>query len=124
MKMGLLRLASVLLIMSVYPLVELGVVMAQEPPPPPAKDYFPATWDEYSYQGAKFRIRFPGVPKESANTLTTPNAPWEVHSLQYNGLLTYRISYVDYKTPIDDPLKVKDLLQGLKANALKALRDK
>lgn len=90
------------------------------PPPPPAKDYFPRTWDEYSFPAGQFRIRFPGKPTES----TTKQGQIEVHSIEYKGLMAYRVSYVDYQVPIDDPQKVKDLLQGLKTAALSSIKDK
>ena len=89
------------------------------PPPPPAKDYFPDTWDEYSYPG-QFRIRFPQKPTES----TAKQEDFQVHSLEHKGLIIYRVSYVDYRGSIDDPKKVKEMLQGMKAAALNSVRDK
>lgn len=95
-------------------------VYAQGPPPPLAKDYFPNTWDEYSFPAGKFRIRFPAKPTESTST----EGRFELHSIEYKGLITYKVSYVDYQVPIDDPQKVKEMLQGLKTAALNAVRDK
>src|SRR5689334_20375376 len=94
-------------------------VHAQDEPPPPAKDYFPKTWKEYSFPAGKFRIRFPDKPVESQ----TSDGQLEVHSLEYKGLITYRVSYVDYQVRIDDPQKVKETLQGMKTAALLAIRD-
>jgi hypothetical protein len=90
------------------------------PPPPPAKDYFPDKWDEYASAAGKFRIRFPKEPRESVNM----QGQLEVHSLEHKGLLHYRVSYVDYKTQIDDPQKIANLLQGLKNAALNSLQGK
>ena len=99
-------------------------VYAQDPPPPmpppPAKDYFPATWDEYSFPAAKFRVRFPQKPAERTST----EGGLEIHSFAYKGLITYRVSYVDYQVPIDAPEKLKELLQGVKTSALNAIQDK
>lgn len=92
----------------------------QPPPPPPANDYFPNNWDEYSFPAGRFKIRFPKKPEETVET----QGEFEVHSVQYRGLIRYRISYVDYKVPIDDPQKVKEILQGIKTAGLNAIRDK
>jgi len=91
---------------------------AQGPPPPPAKDYFPDTWDEYSFPAGKFRIRFPQKPVES----TTIDGKLKVNSVQYKGLLDYQVTYIDYGVPIDDPQKVKEMLQAMKTVALNNIR--
>jgi hypothetical protein len=97
-----------------------SVYIQDLPPPPPAKDYFPNTWDEYSFPAGQFRIRLPKKPEETV--VTQEN--FEVHVVQHKGLITYRVSYVDYKVPIDDPQKVKEMLQGLETVALNAIREK
>lgn len=114
-------LFPVLLLLALY-VTACAAVQAQvdESPPPPAKDYFPNNWDEFPSASGKFRIRFPGKPREVAST----QGDIEVHSLEYKGLLQYRVSYVDYGVAIDNPQKVKAILQGLKAAALEPLKDK
>jgi hypothetical protein len=92
----------------------------QGPPPPAAKDYFPNTWDEYSFPAGKFRIRFPQKPVESSTT----DGKMQLNRVGYIGLMDYEVSYVDYGVPIDNPLKVKDMLQQLKIAALNAIRQK
>jgi hypothetical protein len=96
-------------------------VHAQDPPPPPppARDYFPNTWDEYSFAG-QFRIKFPQKPSES----TSAQEDFQVHSFEYKGLIVYRVSYVDYGVSIDDPKKVKEMLQSVRSAALNSVRDK
>ena len=90
------------------------------PPPPPAKDYFPDTWDEYSFSAGQFRIRFPQKPIESTET----DEGLQIHSVEYKGLITYRVSYADFGVSIGDPQKVKEMLQGVKSAALAAIRNK
>jgi len=97
-----------------------GQMQDPPPPPPPVKDYFPNTWEDYSFPAGQFRIRFPKKPNETVSTL----GKLEVHVVQYKGLIDYRVSYVDYKVVIDDPLKVKEMLQGLKTAALNSIREK
>ncbi len=106
---------SILLLASARPIN----VHAQDPPPP-AKDYSPNTWEGYSFPAGKFRIRFPEKPTESTST----EEHFEIHAVEYNGLIAYRVSYVDYKVPIDDPQTIKDKLQGVKTAALNAVRDR
>ena len=114
-------LLPILLVFTFYVVApSLAHAQAPPPPPPPAKDYFPDKWDEYSSKTGKFRIRFPKQPQESVNM----QGELEVSSLEYKGLINYRVSSVDYKNPIDDPQKVKAMLQGLKTSALNSLKDK
>jgi hypothetical protein len=88
------------------------------PPPPPAKDYFPHTWEEYPKTGP-FRIRFPKEPQER----TDAQGNFEIHYLECKGLLRYSLSYVDYQTPLEDPQKLKDILNGLKGLMLKSVQN-
>jgi hypothetical protein len=97
----------------------LYAVYAQDPPPP-AKDYFPTTWAEYSFPDGKFRIKFPQKPAESTST----EDRYEVHTIEYKGLIAYRVSYADFSAAIDDPKKVREMLQALKTAALSAIQDK
>lgn len=114
-------LFSMLLVSGSFAAASVAVhAQTPQPPPPPAKDYFPDKWDEYTSQAGKFRIRFPAKPREGVNK----QGELEVQTMEHKGLLNYRISFVDYKTPIDDPEKVKNLLQGIKTAALTALQDK
>lgn len=108
------------LLLLFVPFATTHAVAQQGPPPPPAIDYFPDKWKEYPFQSGKFRIKFPQEPRETVNT----HGQLEVHSVEYQGLLRYRVSYVDYKVPIDAPQQIKELLQGVKASALNAIKDK
>jgi hypothetical protein len=92
----------------------------QGPPPAPAKDYFPNKWEEYSFPAGKFRIRLPQKPVESTST----NGKLQLNSIKYKGLLAYEVTYIDYGVPIDDPLKVKEMLQAMKTAALNSIREK
>lgn len=117
-----LRMLLLVLLGGVYHGSACCSVNAQElpPPPPPARDYFPEKWDEYTSRDGAFRIRFPSKPQEAL----TQKEELDIHSLEYKGLIKYRISYVDYKVPIENPQNVKDMLQQLKANALNSIGDK
>ena len=87
------------------------VVTKSQGPPPPARDYFPDKWDEYTSEQGRFRIRFPGKPTEEFS-------PVGVHFLSYAGLLNYRVSYVDEPELSDDPVSAKRYLQETKSATL------
>lgn len=108
------------LLLSAFYVTIPASAQAPPPPPPPANDYFPDKWNEYTSEGGKFRIRFPKEPQKSVSK----QGQFDVHSMALSGLLHYRISYVDYKTPLDDPQKVSGLLQGIKQAALSSLQGK
>jgi hypothetical protein len=99
--------------MSAFYVMAPAVAQAQEPlpPPPPAKDYFPEKWDEYTSEQGRFRIRFPGKPKEEFS-------PVGVHFLSYSGLLEFRVSYGDEPEVTDGPDSGKQYLQELKSASL------
>jgi hypothetical protein len=80
-------------------------------PPPPARDYPPDKWDEYTSEQGRFRIRFPGKPTEEFS-------PVGVHFLSYSGLLDYRVSYVDESELTDDDSSAKRYLQETKSATL------
>jgi hypothetical protein len=90
-----------------------AVAQAQKPlpPPPPAKDYFPDKWDEYTSEEGRFRVRFPGKPKEEFS-------PVGVHFLSYVGLLEYRVSYVDDPEITDALDSAKQYLEETRATWL------
>src|SRR5687767_11162894 len=100
---------SILLLSTCYTTVP--VVTKAQAQPPPARDCFPDKWDEYTSEQGRFRIRFPGKPKEEFS-------PVGVHFLSYSGLLEYRVSYVDEPELTDDPDSVKRYLKESKAAAL------
>src|SRR4051794_40838645 len=100
-------------IISAFYVMAPAVAQAQEPPPPPppAKDYFPDKWDEYTSEQGRFRIRFPGKPKEEFS-------PAGVYFLSYSGIVEFRVSYADKSELTDDPDSGKQYLQELKSALL------
>lgn len=87
-----------------------AVAPAQEQPSPKsiAKDYFPDKWDEYASEQGRFRIRFPGKPKEEFS-------PVGVHFLSYSGFLEYRVSYTDEPELSDNLESAKQYLREMRA---------
>jgi len=116
MKNRLLRLLLPMLVVAGY---HVGVVTAAhaQNPPPPALDYFPDKWDEYISQEGKFRIRFPKKPIESVDK----QERYDIHLMEYKGLLYYQVSYVDYKVSVDGPQNVRAFLRAVKTATLNAI---
>jgi hypothetical protein len=85
------------------------VTLAQEPRAPlsDTSDYFPEKWVEYSSEPGRFRIRFPGKPKDEFSV--------GVHYISYGGLLQYRVSYVDEPELAGNPDSAKRYLREMKA---------
>lgn len=90
------------------------------PPPPPARDYSPRIWQLFRFDDGKFVARFPETPRESVTPAPPGGGEPAQHNVEYKGLLTYRISYVEYQVTIESMGKLDDLLQGIKSSMLKA----
>jgi hypothetical protein len=71
------------------------------PPPPPARDYCPKTWERFSFDGGRFSACFPGVPRETVTEAPAGTSQPAQHAVEYKGLLTYRVSYVDYPVVLE-----------------------
>ena len=86
------------------------IAPAQEPQSAtlPATDYFPDKWNEYTSEQGRFRIRFPGKPKEEFS-------PTGVQFLSYTGFLEYRVSYTDEEELSDNLQSAKQYLEDAKA---------
>lgn len=108
-----LNLLLSMVLMSACHVMAAATTHAQEPlpPAPRAKDYFPDKWDEYTSAQGRFRIRFPGKPREELS-------PADVHFLSYSGLLEYRISYVDEPELTGDLDTAKHYLNESKSASL------
>lgn len=113
MRTNLNLLLSMLFISACYVMAP-AVTHAQEPPPPapPEKDYFPDKWDEYTSAQGRFRIRFPGKPREEFSPVV------DVHFLSYSGVLEYRVSYVDEPKLTGDLDSAKHYLNESKSASL------
>jgi hypothetical protein len=90
------------------------------PPPPPSREYFPERWENFASDSGRFRARFPGKVKESAEA--NPNGAPETHSVSHKGILEYAISYVDLPNPIADTAERRQILKNLKDAALNQVR--
>lgn len=114
----------VLLLLAFYATASHAVYAQGPPPPPPARDYFPDKWDEYVSQQGRFRVRFPGKPKESIKTEDTSAGKLETLTLEYKGLLQYSVAFADYENLLDARLTTQQLLEGAKNAVLNNLPPK
>lgn len=87
------------------------------PPPPPSREYSTNSWVQYVSDGGKFKIKFPGKPREYSEMQNGPGGRSTVYLAEHNGLLLYVASYGDVKVRISDS---KDFLRELSAMWLDA----
>jgi hypothetical protein len=79
---------SILLISPSSIMAPLRVSAQETPRSSSSREHSPNKWNEYTSERGRFRIRFPGKPKEESS-------PVDVHFLSYSGLLEFRVSYTD-----------------------------
>lgn len=89
MRTRVFNLILSILLMSVPSVVApLGVSAQETARSSSSKELSPDKWIEYTSDRGRFKIRFPGKPKEESS-------PVDVHFLSYSGLLEFRVSYTD-----------------------------
>jgi hypothetical protein len=101
----------------------LGVAQQNKPsgpprPPPPANDYSPQTWKEYSSTEGRFTVLFPGIPKETGETFESSIGNLRLHTVVYNSFVSYSVNYIDYPMNIENPAIVKSILDNARNGSL------
>jgi hypothetical protein len=124
MKTRIVNLLPVLLLFAFY-LMTPVVTQAQvpPPPPPPANDYFPQKWKEFLSVEGKFKIRFPGIPKESSTERESNGIKLIVRSVNYKSFILYGVTYTDYPQNVDDPSIVKNFLDNVRNGGLSGIAE-
>jgi hypothetical protein len=78
----------------------------QEPPPPPAIDYSPERWNEFTSTEGRYRVRFPGTPQQASRTEETEMGRVPVQVASYKSFIRYSVVYMDYPQSIEEPSRV------------------
>src|SRR5947208_15056376 len=95
---------------------------AQKPqsgnPPPPAVDYFPKQWKEFSSREGRFRALFPGTPDVFDTTEQTADGPVVLHWCRYKGVISEDVMYIDSPVDVEDPSIVKGVFDIMRDVAL------
>lgn len=91
------------------------------PPPRPADDYFPQRWKDFLSKEGKFKIRFPGIPKESSTERESNGIKLIVRSVNYKSFILYGVTYTDYPQNVDDPSTVKNFLDNVRNGGLSGI---
>ncbi|HEX6188031.1 MAG TPA: hypothetical protein VFZ40_08115 [Pyrinomonadaceae bacterium] len=89
----------------------------QAPPPPPALDYFPQKWKEFTYESDNMRVRFPAAPK-----LTTKIQPLSFGTetsrvYSHRSFIELNLSVYEYAPAVDFE-KTPDILQRIREEGL------
>ena len=88
------------------------------PPPPPAVDYFPDRWVEFVSPEGRFKAKFPKTPKLTAEEFKQGDIKATVHTIQYQGLFTCRVVYVEFPELTKDANLIKALFDEMRNNSL------
>jgi len=116
------------LILTSLLLIEIAAVCnGQAPPPPPAKDYFPKLWKDFTSVEGAFKVRYPGDPKESSKTYDAGGTtPTTLHSFSYGSekFIFYSVDYRDLPKAPASIDEAKRLLQRTRENRLMGLEGK
>lgn len=122
MKLRIVNLLLILLMLGFY-LIAPAVSQAQGPPapPPPVNDYFPDRWKDFLSTEGKFKIRFPGIPKESSTERVSNGVKLSIHSINYKSFIMYGVMYTDYPQNIDNPSTVKMFFDTVRDSGLKGI---
>ena len=89
-------------------------IVTMQEAPPPAVEYNPNAWKEFSSREGRFSIRFPGTPVAVASTIQTSQGAVSTHKFLLKLPESYyHISYLDYPTYADtDEFASKTLQAG------------
>jgi hypothetical protein len=91
------------------------------PPPPPANDYFPKKWKEFSSTDGKFKVLFPGVPKESSNVQENDVGKLNIHFVTYKSFISYSVVYTNYPRNVEESSTIKKFLDDVRDGGLSAV---
>jgi len=84
----------------------------------PASDYTPETWKPFASQEGKFKVRFPGAPKETTETVDAPVGGVRFHKVAYDSFITYSVVYFDCPVDLEESSLAKDLLDTVRDGGL------
>lgn len=75
---------------------------AVEPPPPPAVEYNPKAWKEFTSAGGRFAVLLPGLPSEGVRKIETAVGQLDMHAIHLHAAADYVIFYTDYPQDLED----------------------
>lgn len=99
-------------------LVFTGAASAQDAPPPPAPDYFPESWKEFSFENDNVRIRY---PKQPALTIIAKDASGvAIRNYVHASFIRLVLSVNEYPAQmnLEEVRPAKDLFSKLRAGML------
>ena len=113
-------LLMLVFICNVLPCEAQVVQSRNESPPSPANNYSTQRWQEYVSPDDKFKVSFPGQPKEESDLTDTPNGKKiQTHKVSYSSLIFYGVQYMDWPWLMSEPDKFKDLVNMERSRVLR-----
>lgn len=79
-------------------------------------------WKEFSSLDGRFSILFPGTPKDSAQTIETPSAQFNLQIYNLDTFAKYSVMYADYPIPVNDPEIAQRVLDYGAKNAVASIK--
>lgn len=93
------------------------------PPSPPAVEYNPSAWREFSSEKGRFSVLLPGTPFERTIPLDTKIGKLDtVNFILGSSSASYAVSYIDYPVFIEDPSIVKRALDAGRDGAVQRVQ--
>jgi len=83
-----------------------------------ASDYAPETWKPYSSTEGRFKVLFPGEPKETSETVDAVVGGVRFHKVAYDSFISYSVVYFDGPTDLENSSHVEDILDTVRDSGL------
>ena len=74
-----------------------------QPPPRTEAEFNPSSWKEYSPAEGRFTILFPGIPKETIQSVDVLGGQIKIHIHNLKAGGEYGVIYADYPIPVGNP---------------------
>lgn len=98
------------------------------PPPPPAKDYFPKMWKDFTSIAGGFKVRYPGEPTETSKSIGTGQDAFVLHSFSYGDdrFIYYSVSYRDlpWLRANENETEARKFLTSVRDNRMTGVEDR
>ena len=90
-------------------------------PPPPAVEYDPKAWQEFTSAEGRFAVLLPGRPTEAVRSADSPIGKLDIHMCTLRTFAQYGVTYIEYPKSVEDGGRVDDFLAGVRDGGVKGV---
>lgn len=90
--------------------------------PPPAAEYNPKAWKEFSSAEGRFSVLLPSVPTERVELHDSPVGKLEVHNFTLRTFAEYGVMYVEYPPNIEEEGNVRAFLDNIRDGGVRRVK--